>query len=268
TDLQEIFIPDLIKVDLSTAPARLAGGGANFAANPDDVGFSRLGIFGGDVLISTILPVSTTLPGAVSGGWPNGRRFGDDVLDIAVTAIISDLRTTPPTIRSADGIDNVNKNDSVFSKVFPYAATPHNGRNHEHHNTAATGASTTNKFQNISTRGLVQSGNNSLIGGVIIGGNSNRRVVLRGIGPSLAERNVPNSLPNPAIEVFQGSTKIAENDNWKSSQEADISATGLAPSRDEEAAILLDLAPGAYTIVLRGVNTTEGVALVEAYDLQ
>ena len=266
TDIVGIFIPDLIKVDLSTGPARLAGGGANFGANPDDAGFHRLGIFGGDTLTSTISPGFGN--GTVPGGWPNGRRFGDDVVYIAVTALISDLRTSPPTIRSADGIDNVSKNDSVYNRVFPYAGTPHNGRNHEHHNTAATGGGTANKFQNISTRGLVRSGNNSLIGGVIIGGNSNRRVVLRGIGPSLAEKDVPNSLPNPAIEVFQGSTKIGENDNWKSSQQADISASGLAPSRDEEAAVLLDLAPGAYTVVLRGVDTTEGVALVEAYDLQ
>ena len=268
TDLVGIFIPDLIKVDLSTAEARLAGGGANFAANPDDAGFSRLGIFGNDTLTSTVQAGFGN--GTVPGGWPNGRRFGDDVVDIAVTAIISDLRTNPPTIRSADGIDNVSKNDSVYSKVFPYAGTPHNGRNHEHHNTAATGggATNSNRFQNIATRGLVRSGDNALIGGVIIGGNSNKRVVLRGIGPSLAEKNVPNSLPNPAIEVFQGSTKIADNDNWKSSQQADIMATGLAPTRDEEAAVLLDLAPGAYTVVLRGVDNPEGVALVEAYDIQ
>jgi hypothetical protein len=266
TDIVGIFIPDLIKVDLSTRRARLAGGGANFAANPDDAGFHRMGIFGGDTLTSTISPGFGN--GTVPGGWPNGRRFGDDVVDIAVTALISDLRTSPPTIRSADGIDNVSRNDAVYNRVFPYASTPHNGRNHEHHNTAATGAGTTNKFQNISTRGFVRPGNNSLIGGVIIGGNSNRRVVLRGIGPSLADKDVPNSLPNPAIEVFQGSTKIAENDNWKSSQQSDISASGLAPSRDEEAAVLLDLAPGAYTVVLRGVDTTEGNALVEAYDIQ
>ena len=268
TDIVGIFIPDVIKVDLSTGPARLAGGGANFAANPDDQGFSRLSIFGGDTLKSTISEGFGN--GTVPGGWPNGRRFGDDVIDIAVTALISDLRTSPPTIRSADGIDNVSRNDSVYNRVFPYAGTPHNGRNHEHHNTAATGggATNSNRFQNIATRGLVRSGDNALIGGVIIGGNSNKRVVLRGIGPSLAEKNVPNSLPNPRIEVFQGSNKIAENDNWKSSQQADISATGLAPSRDEEAAVLLDLAPGAYTIVLRGVDANEGIALVEAYDLQ
>lgn len=126
TDLVGIFIPDLIKVDLSTGPARLAGGSAS---NPDDPGFSRLSIFGGDTLVSLIQPGFGN--GVVPGGWPNGRRFGDDVLDIAVTAVASDLRTSPPTIRGPFG-DNVDRNDMVFNKVFPYESTPQNGRTHTH----------------------------------------------------------------------------------------------------------------------------------------
>ena len=78
----------MIKVDLSTPGVRLAGSGPGHPTNPDDPGFSRLSIFGGDVLQSR----SWVAGGSVPGGWPNGRRFGDDVLDIAVTAIISDLR--------------------------------------------------------------------------------------------------------------------------------------------------------------------------------
>ncbi len=126
TDLVGIFIPDLIKVDLSTGPARLAGGGVS---NPDDPGFSRLSIFGGDTLVSLIQPGFGN--GVIPGGWPNGRRFGDDVLDIAVTAVASDLRTSPPTIRGPFG-DNVDRNDMVFNKVFPYESTPQNGRTHTH----------------------------------------------------------------------------------------------------------------------------------------
>lgn len=129
TDLAGIFIPDLIKVDLSTGPARLAGGGADSATNPDDAGFSRLGIFGGDVLTSQIQEGFGG--GTVSGGWPNGRRFGDDVIDIAVTALISDLRTSPPTINGPAG-DNVSANDVPYNKVFPYESTPQNGRRHTH----------------------------------------------------------------------------------------------------------------------------------------
>ena len=130
TDIAGIFIPDLIKVDLSTGPVRVAGSGAGHAVNPDDAGFSRLSIFGGDVLQSAIQdPFGNG--GSIPGGWPNGRRFGDDVIDIAVTALISDLRG-PLVIRVADGIDGVSTNDSGYNKVFPYAGTPHNGRNHSH----------------------------------------------------------------------------------------------------------------------------------------
>jgi hypothetical protein len=130
TDIASIFIPDLIKVDLSTGPARLAGGGPTHPTNPDDPGFSRLSIFGGDTLVSKIQPGFGG--GTVPGGWPNGRRFGDDVVDIAVTALISDLRTSPPVIRGPAG-DNVNRNDMAFNKVFPYESTPQNGRRHVHH---------------------------------------------------------------------------------------------------------------------------------------
>ncbi len=129
TDIAGIFIPDLIKVDLSTGPARLAGGGTMHPTNPDDPGFSRLGIFGGDTLVSQ---VQTDFGGGVvPGGWPNGRRFGEDVIDIAVTALISDLRVSPPVIRGPAG-DNTDGNDIAYNKVFPYAATPLNGRNHSH----------------------------------------------------------------------------------------------------------------------------------------
>ena len=125
TDLAGIFIPDVIKVDLSTGPARLAGGGDV----PNDAGFSRLGLFGGDTLLSTV--TTNVNGGVVSGGWPNGRRFGDDVVDIALIALVSNLRVSPPVIRFAS--DNVPVNDIPFNKVFPYASTPQNGRDHFHH---------------------------------------------------------------------------------------------------------------------------------------
>ena len=129
SDLAGIYIPDVIKVDLSTGPARLAGGGPDHPTNPDDDGFSRLSIFGGDVLTSNVQEGFGG--GVVPGGWPNGRRFGDDVLDIAVTAAISDLRVIPPIVPGVAG-DNVDANDIAYNKVFPYAATPLNGRNHAH----------------------------------------------------------------------------------------------------------------------------------------
>jgi hypothetical protein len=131
TDLAGIFIPDVIKVDLSTSAARLAGG-TNSSATPDDAGFHRLSIFGGDTLVSNIQAGFGS--GVVPGGWPNGRRFGDDVVDIGVIATLSDLRTSPPQIfgDATANIDRVTHNDIGYHKTFPYAATPHNGRNHQH----------------------------------------------------------------------------------------------------------------------------------------
>lgn len=132
TDIAGIYIPDLIKVDLSTPGVRFAGGGKDHPTNPDDPGFSRLSIFGDDVLQSNIQDPFKN-GGLIPGGWPNGRRFGDDVVDIAVIAIINDLRNPPldpkKIILAGDG---VNLNDISFNKVFPYEATPQNGRNHKH----------------------------------------------------------------------------------------------------------------------------------------
>jgi len=114
-------------VDLSTGPAALTG-------DLDDAGFHRLSVFGGDLLTSSIQPGLGG--GAIPGGWPNGRRFGDDVLDIAVCAALSDLRDPANLSIACDGtvdIDAVISNDITYNKVMPYAATPLNGRNHAHH---------------------------------------------------------------------------------------------------------------------------------------
>src|SRR5215467_3211469 len=128
TDIAGIYIPDLIKVDLSTSKARFAGGSPT---NPDDDGYSRLSIFGGDVLKSNIQDPFKN-GGFIPGGWPNGRRFGDDVVDIAVTALISDLRDPNNLIIRGPAGDGVDHNDMAFNKVFPYESTPQNGRNHQH----------------------------------------------------------------------------------------------------------------------------------------
>lgn len=257
TDIVGIFIPDLIKVDLSTGPARLAGGGPDYTANPDDAGFSRLGIFGGDTLLSQISPGFGG--GAVPGGWPNGRRFGDDVIDIAVTALISDLRTSPLTLRVADGIDNVSANDAVYHKVFPYASTPFNGRASAHN---PQRSETSRPLINISTRGRVASGEGVLIGGFIISGTQPRRIIIRAQGPSLIPAGVQDPLLNPTLALYAGQNQIAGNDNWRSSQEADILSTGYAPGADEEAAIVATLSPGAYTAIVGGGT---GTALIDVF---
>jgi hypothetical protein len=124
------------------------------------------------------------------------------------------------------------------------------------------------KFGNISTRALVQTGNNVMIGGFIITGSGQKRVIVRAIGPSLAQHGITNPLLDPTLELHNGNgAVIAFNDNWRDTQQTDIQATGLAPTDDRESAILRTLSPGNYTAIVRGKNNTIGVALVEVYGL-
>jgi N-acetylneuraminic acid mutarotase len=124
------------------------------------------------------------------------------------------------------------------------------------------------KLGNISTRALVQTGDNVMIGGLIITGTGQENVIVRAIGPSLAQYGITNPLADPTLELHDGNgAVIAFNDNWRDSQEAEIQATGLAPSNDLESAIVATLAPGSYTAIVRGKNDTIGVALVEMYGL-
>jgi PKD repeat protein len=128
-----------------------------------------------------------------------------------------------------------------------------------------------NKFANISTRGLVQSGDNVMIGGFVAGpgGAAASDVLIRGLGPSLANQGVPNTLQDPTLELRDGNgAKIASNDNWRDTQQSEIQATGIPPSDDRESAIYADdLMPGAYTAVLAGKGGTTGIGLVEVYNL-
>jgi hypothetical protein len=121
------------------------------------------------------------------------------------------------------------------------------------------------KLANISTRGLVQTGDNVMIGGLIVLGQSPLRVMVRAIGPSLS---VPGSLGNPTLELRDGNGGLIDsNDNWRSDHEAEIIATGIPPANDLESAIVRNLTPGNYTAIVRGAGNTTGVALVEAYGL-
>ncbi|MGI8956954.1 MAG: hypothetical protein ACR2II_08580 [Chthoniobacterales bacterium] len=123
------------------------------------------------------------------------------------------------------------------------------------------------KLANISTRGFVQTDDNVMIGGFIVG-NQTSQVLVLGRGPSLAAAGISNALADPMLELHDGNgALLASNDNWRDTQEAEISATLIAPSDEAESAILQPLAPGAYTAIVRGVNNTTGAALVEVYGL-
>ena len=127
------------------------------------------------------------------------------------------------------------------------------------------------RLDNLATRGRVGTADSDyLIGGFITRGGASTRVLIRALGPSLTAKNVQGALADPVLELFdKDGNSIATNDNWKSDQQTDINATGLAPENDNEAAILRsNLTPGAYTAVVSGKNGTTGVALVEIYQLQ
>jgi hypothetical protein len=128
----------------------------------------------------------------------------------------------------------------------------------------------TASLSNISTRGSVGTVNDVMIGGFIVGGTTPKRVIVRGIGPTLGPLGIVNPLLNPSLQVFAGSVQIAQNDDWQSSSAGDLAAimaSGRAPSSPQESAVILTLPPGAYTAILRGVNSTTGVGLIEVYDL-
>ena len=135
-------------------------------------------------------------------------------------------------------------------------------------NTSEFSAAFRTKLLNISTRMQVLTGDSLPIGGFIVTGLSPKKVIVRGMGPSLAAFGVAGALADPTLELHAADgSVINSNDNWKDSQQAEIEATGLMPTNDLESAIVESLEPGAYTAVLGRNDYTTGVGLVEAYDL-
>ena len=126
----------------------------------------------------------------------------------------------------------------------------------------------TGKDVDISTRLRVETGQHLGIAGFIITGSTSKKVIVRTLGPTLGQFGVPDVLQDPAISLFNSSNNlIASNDNWMTTQQADIQASGYAPGDSREPAIVRTLAPGAYTAVVRGINGTSGAALLEVHDL-
>ncbi len=126
------------------------------------------------------------------------------------------------------------------------------------------------KLRNISARGLVGTGDDVLIGGFIVGGNAlaNNAVVVRAIGPSLAQAGVTNPLADPTLELRDSSgALVASNDDWQDSQEDQITESGLAPNDPTESAVYATLPADNYTAVVRGAGDTTGTALVEIYSI-
>jgi len=191
------------------------------------------------------------------------------------TIINNDWRDTQEAEIEATGIAPTHELESAISAMLPPGAYTAIVRG----NNGGTGVGLIEAYDlnsavdaqlaNISTRGFVESGDNVMIGGFILGsGNTNARVLIRAIGPSLTPFGVPDALTDPTLELRNNNgALLAENDDWRDTQETEIAATGIPPSDNRESAIVQALPPSAYTAIVRGKDGTIGVGLVEAYRL-
>jgi hypothetical protein len=121
-------------------------------------------------------------------------------------------------------------------------------------------------FGRLSARAFVGTGNDVLISGFTVTGTGTKKVLVRALGPSLI--CVPGLLGDPTLELHDDNgSLIASNDNWRDPREAEIIATGQAPSNDLESAILVTISPGNYTAIVKGKNNTTGVGMAEIIDV-
>ena len=134
------------------------------------------------------------------------------------------------------------------------------------------------QLANLSTRAFVDTGEGALTTGFVVTGSRPKRVLIRGIGPALGSFGVPSALADATLRVYQGSTVIAQNDDWQvpeasaaNGAEIETAAASVGafalPARSKDAAVLLTLAPGAYTATLSGANGTTGAGLIEVYQV-
>jgi hypothetical protein len=198
--------------------------------------------------------------------------IGDTVGLILVHGSIIKLDFTGPDVIASLVVDGVSQPPGVYGG--PMSGAPHILPEFAGSGTVHVLTST---LVNISTRAFVQTGDNVMIGGFIVEGPYYKEVVIRALGPELTHYGVPNALANPTLELHDATgALIASNDNWMTTviggiimdDEVDwIRSSGHAPTDPRESAIIAVLPPGNYTAIVRGVNNTVGVALVEVYDV-
>ncbi len=124
------------------------------------------------------------------------------------------------------------------------------------------------RLVNISTRGRVGTGEDAMIAGFTTVGGAPTRLIIRGLGPSLAAFGISSPLPNPFLSIRNANgIEIASNDDWKTNQFSAINQSLLAPTNDLESAYIGIFAPGAYTAIIRDLNNTSGIGTVEVYKL-
>jgi sugar lactone lactonase YvrE len=267
---------------------------ASFNRRPDDTGESAILKVAPDGALTTFATIN---PGGQTSSFPRGLVF-DHSGNLLVADSGKIWSFTPAGERTTYAQRDVDFVGLVFdssgnlfaSTVFPQGDIikfASNGSSTTFTNVGqrpgllaiepatATPAPIDQNLLNVATRLRVQTGENVLIGGFIITGNAAKKVMLRAIGPSLANVGITNFLADPTLELRDSNAAlIASNDNWKindqsgQSQEATIRATTISPSNDLESAILVTLPAGNYTAIVSGKNGGTGVGLVEAYNLR
>lgn len=265
--------PTLTHEPLTNSPA-IEGGDPDFTPPPvyDQRGFGYSRVFGGHIDIGSVevqpaftpSPTPTATATATSTTTPTATATATSTPTATATA------TVTPTATATATVTPIATATSTPTATATATVTP---------TTTATASATAAPSPtplpspahpvNISTRSRVEPGDHALIGGFIITGNKPKKVVLRGLGPSLSNFSLEDVLADPTL-VLNASTgaSIFQNDNWQddSAQASELSAMGLALHDSRESGIVVTLQPGAYTAILAGKDQDAGVGLVEIYD--
>jgi sugar lactone lactonase YvrE len=222
------------------------------------------------VLVDPALTVSSGANSAVgfNDDWGGTRALADAFASVGAFALAPASRDAALIAPLTDGAYTVGvsgKDDIRGLALAEIYALP-----------AGAAASRGPQIVNLSARTQVGTGGDVLIAGFAVAGSTSKTLLIRGVGPTLAAFGVPGALADPLLQIFSGATLIARSDNWSVGADADmgviaaevarrVGAFGLETSRD--AALVVTLAPGAYTAQVSGVGTATGVALVEIYEV-
>ncbi|MEY2498789.1 MAG: hypothetical protein QOD12_2345 [Verrucomicrobiota bacterium] len=231
-------------------------------------GFVDLGVLPGDQYseANAVSADGGTIVGVSGVKFVSARAFiwdqANGMRDLKSVLVAGNPSLANWTLISADAI-------SADGKTITGAGTNPNG---DREGYTAVLEVRSPQLLNISTRMRVLTGDKVMIGGFIITGAEAKKVMIRGIGPSLGNFGLQGVMGDPTLELHQGNTTIARNDNWKlrpdgSSQQVEIEGTTIAPSNDLESAIVMTLNPGSYTAILAGKDNAPGLGIVEVYDL-
>jgi hypothetical protein len=220
-------------------------------------------------------------PSLTNHGVPDA--LSDPTLELhdssgAILAFNNDWKDSQQTEIQNSGLPPSNDQESAIVISLPANNSAYTAILRGNHDTTGVGLvevydldqAANSKLANISARGLVGVNDNVMIGGVIVGPNSANAgtVAVRGLGPSLSNFGISNALPDPSLELHDDNGNlVAFNDNWKDSQAEQITAANLGPADDRDSAMIITVAAGTYTAVVRGTNNQTGIAVVEVYNL-